>query len=395
MPGPTSYQTVWIKAQSVWGTAAAPAAADALDVAVVPFPLQQEALTPDVGYAGAHSIEPTPGSKAGISLQINGVLHGWSATTPTADPVATPEQLLLEWVFGGVIRDGYATDLAGGASGSVNVTAGVANHVGQSVLLPLDATASRGIAWYQSLAANVYTLIADLIDAPASSGTIYGSATFYLDPIAIPLPFTIRVRGSVADADKVYSDCHVSGTVTLALSSRGQWSYQIPVVALAVDEAPGDAAIATPAAALYPRVPATLGASGSRMTIANGAVCFQEATLTINVPTEMQNCHNANQGVKQVIVMRRTAQLELTGIDRSQDALAAPGASVGVVQIDGNTTPGRAASLLIPLAHAAEKETPADISGILGSRLLLKPSLYAGDSGASAVNNTPLKFALL
>lgn len=395
-------QRVMVAAQSAWGTAASLTAADALECDAMVPPLTRQSDAPDVGFVGPGSPAPSVGRWEPVNFSLRFRLHGVSATTPTGNPAVTPELLLLANAFGAVAYDGYSTDvLATGNGTDVDVTTGVAAHVGHAVLIPAaEAASSRVFRWLRSLSTNTYTTFETIGSdsnavGGATAGTAYGSAVCYLT-MAAQTPLTIGMATETANDYLYLLDCAVSGAVKIARATDGYITVEMPMRSTG-GVVFTNAAAAVPAAYTYPRIPSSVGANGAAIYINGLTTCRGEWTLTIDVTTADAECVSGPQGVASILTTMRDATLELAGVRSASWAdipAESPGATVSPVQIDVSTTPGRAASVLMPAPYRRTQTTLADRGGLFGDVIQLGPGPYTGDTGDGAPVDSILRLAL-
>lgn len=395
-------QRVMVAAQGAWGTAASLTAADALECDVWVPQLTRQADAPEVGFIGPGSPAPSAGRWEPVNFSLRFRLHGVSATAPTGNPAVTPEILLLANAFGAVAYDGYSADVLDTGDGStVVVTTGVAAHVGHAVLIPAEEAASaRVFRWLKSLSTNTYTTFETLAadDSPvggATAGTAYGSAVCYLT-MAQQTPLTIGMQTETADDSLYLLDCAVSGAVRIARGTDGYITVEMPM--RSTGGVVFDSAVAAvPAAYTYPRVPSSVGATGGAVYVNGSPTCFGEWALTIDVTTADAECVSGPQGVASILTTMRDATLELAGVRSVSWAgipYESPGATLSPVQIDVSTTPGRAASVLMPAPYRRTQTTLADRGGLFGDVIQLGPGPYTGDTGDGAPVDSILRLAL-
>ena len=101
--------------------------------------------------------------------------------------------------------------------------------------------------------------------------------------------------------------------------------------------------------------------------------------------------HSAAEGISQYIVTNRDVTLTVQApVSNAATELAVAGGTVvGPIQMDANTTAGRAFSLLIPSAVLENTVTLGDNSGVVAATSVYKAGYYDDDGNDSAVGTAP------
>jgi hypothetical protein len=388
-----------IEAQGAWGTAASTFATGTwLEAEVaVPTPVQ-EALQTDTMRGGFYESTVVAGSKAGMEVSLRMPLHGFSTASPSADPTAHPDAVLLASVLGASALNGYAaSDITGGTASQLEYTASsaVAAHEGHALMVAISGGYSIG--WATSVTTSTpdtIDLIEDLSAVPTGSGAVYGSNVCYLSTTQ-PTPFSLLWLGADGNSKITFFDGVVT-SAKLALNPKGQPMMECTCrfanwTNAGTGGAPGDYVYTD-----RPQMPAALGANGARYLLAGAAV--NAATFEVEVTAEVSEApgHAADQGVAQYVVTNRTVRATVQVPASDLSTINAPGTSGGTVQLDLSTTsPGRALSILMPLAQRQELETLGDAGGIVALTTVFGPSNYAGDDTSTAPANTDFRVAFL
>jgi hypothetical protein len=400
---------VAIKQQSAWGTPETSfAATDYLEVEA-PFvpPLARESLRPDTYREGYTEPPIEPGSKSPTELTFRFPLHGWSATTPAADPTVFPDALLFLCALGSGKGDGYSTANLGGGSPAdegttyTDVTAD-ALWIGHAISYPTAAT--RTIAWLDDVATGVSPDTASFIVATPRdvlTGTAFGSYVAY-QSLSEQLPLTFDWFGSDANAHIRYSD-GLPTSVRLVLAAK-----QLPMVEVSMRFLTwsnlGTGGAPTPTAYGYPLIPATLGVNGSYSSINGTEFCYATCTIELTQELSENECSGSTEGASSMSVSGegRRATVEIIFLDSDLATIgigsgSAPGDALGgPMQIDlATATGGRSASILIPTPVLIEQPTVQDLGGKLATRVLIGARIYTGDTGSTAPADTPVRIAWL
>ena len=400
-----------VKEQSSgWGTAETVFAnANYLEASMmVPTPAQ-ESIQAEVMRADFFSTTRVAGGKGPMEISLSMPLHGFSTATPSGNPTEHPDALLLRSVLGSGSQDGYhASDLSGGSASAIELTdgTGVAADVGHALLVPLAS--GHSVGWVSALnstaSPDTYTMIRDLSAAPASSGALLGSSVVVMDKTQ-PTPFTLEWLGSTANIAIRFSDC-VCTAATVTLNAREQPMLEVTVRAANWANISGSGAPSAEALANRPQLPVVLGDNGARVVNSAGSLACGQMSIAMTAEV-VDEVNYSGQGISRFVVTKRTAEVTTVTPAASSGAgaldnpasLQEPGAAVGAIQVDANTTPGRAFSALIASGQIKELQTLSDSGGIVAITTVVEPALYLSDStdtgSVSSPGNKPFRLAFL
>ena len=206
---------VAIKQQAAWGTPETSfAATDYLEVEAPFIPvLAREAIKASVYQPGYTESETVAGSKSPTELTFRMPLHGWSTSTPSADPTIHPDALLFKLALGDAAASasGYNTANLGAGSPADEQTTYTNGSItafvpGYAVSYPTAGL--RTVAWADDKNDVGDPDVVGFIAATArdvASGTAYGSFVAWLSNTA-QLPATFDWYGSDSNAHIRYSD---------------------------------------------------------------------------------------------------------------------------------------------------------------------------------------------
>ena len=405
-----------VREQTAWGTARG--ASDMTNAyfvectMTVPTPVQ-ESIQADVMRADHFATTRVAGGKGPVEISLSMPLHGFSTATPSGTPTEHPDAVLLKSCLGSAEVGGYhGSDLSGGSAGVLNLDDGTAtvDDVGRALLVPISG--GHSVGWVSAMAhgsdPDTYTLIRDLSAAPSSSGAILGSNSVVLDKTQ-PTPLTLQFLGSTANVSYVYSDAVVT-SATITLNAREQPTLEVTLRAASWSEESGTKAGAPSAEALAnrPQLPVVLGDNGARVVNSSGALACGQ--LSIAMTSEVVDEINySGQGISRFVVTKRSVAVTTVtpatsgspsaGALDNPASLGTPGASVGAIQVDANTTPGRSFSALIAAGQLQELQAIGDSGGIVAITTVVEPAQYTGDSSSfgtvSSPGNTPFRLAFL
>jgi hypothetical protein len=370
-----------LKTQSSWGTAETSfAAANYVEASVfIPTPVQ-EALRTDATRGGYYAQRVVAGSKKDTTFTVSMPMHGFSDSTPSADPgAAHPDALLVAAALGDFNIKGFASSaVTGGTASAPTVSDSDYNlWVGQAVAV---------------------TLLDDLSAAPSGSGDLLGSITCYLTN-TINNALTFDWVGSDASIHVRFYDCVVtSAKITLNATEQPIGEFTIQAggwtnLGGLGGGAPGDYAMTD-----RPQMPALIGSNGSRFRVNGSAVTVSSLEIEITNDVQAVMSHAGTEGLAQYVTTNRSVAMTAVAEAASLASLVSPGTATGVVQFDANTTPGRAMTMTLPSAQVEELSEIGDSNGLVALTTRYAPQVYSGDSGdgtLGAAANTAARIAFL
>lgn len=395
--------TLALKTQSAWGTAESSfASTDLLEVGapVVP-PLSREALTTDTYRADFTQPTVVAGSKAPTEISISGPLHGWSATTPTGNASSFPDALLISRALGSITSGtAYTTSLTSGGSTTIaKYTDGAASITWESFAQLLPISGGRAIAWIADIDTTANpdtgTYAAAITAAHSSSGTAYGSILAYLSASYDLSPLTLQWLGSNASDQIRFFDAGVT-KVRLVFERKKQPMMEATLRAHDWTNV-GSGGAPTPASYTYPQMPAVTGTNGARLYI-NGTAISTWHSVIVEITQDLPEVPNGggNQGLAQFVATNRRVTIEVKLAPSNLSATSgAPGDTPGVLQLDANTTPGRACSVFVGAPVLLEQPTIEDAGGILIERRLYGCGIYTADDANGTASDTAFRVAFL
>lgn len=393
---PTTLGRFAVKEQSAWGTAQTSFAnANFLEAQVtIPTPAQGS-IQAEVMRAGWFATERVAGGRGPSEISLTMPLHGFSTATPSGEATEHPDALLLRSVLGGSNQDGYSTDLGGGTASTIVVTTGDATVVGQAVLVPLAATSPTeySVGWIKSKASNTYTVQRDFAltaaggpQTPDSTGSVYGSSTVFLSNTQ-PTPFTLEWLGATGNVAFRFIDCVVT-SASITLNSREQPTLAVTI--RAGDWANDGTGGAPSAAALAdrPQLPVVLSDNGARVVDANAEQKAGTVAINLSMDVADETNYDAPQGISRFVTTKRSVEVQIVAPAAATSAsslddpasLTAPGASVGALQIEACTTPGRAFSALVSSGVVRELQALGDANSLVSVTSTLECAIYSDDS---------------
>lgn len=383
-----------LKTQSAWGTAETSfAAANYVEASVmIPTPVQ-EALRTDATRGGYYAQRVVAGSKKDATFTLSMPLHGFSDATPSGDPgAAHPDALLIASALGAFNIKGFASSaVTGGTAAAPTVTNSDYDlWVGQAVAVPISGGHSLG--WVKTYTDggggdDTLTLLDELSAAPSGSGSLLGSITCYMTN-TINDPLTFDYVGADSTIHVRFYDCVVT-SAKLTLNATEQPMAEFTVQAggwtnIGSGGAPGDYAMTD-----RPQMPALIGANGSRLRVAGVAVNVSSMEIEITNDVQAVMSHAGTEGLAQYVTTNRSVALTATAEASTLAGVGmmSPGTSVGVVQFDANTTPGRALTMTIPLSQVEELQELGDSNGLVALTTRYAPQVYSADSGVGTLGD--------
>jgi len=404
---PSNLGRVSLAKQASWGTKATTfAAATYAECEITTPTLNRETLMTEAYRGSYYQNRVSAGSKEGGTASIRMPLHGWSATTPAADPTSseqTVDSILLEYVLGGT---DYTQGVAGKTVDSYSAPTVTASGsptacAADAVLVQTAAAgAAHAVGWVKTLSGADITMTNNLDSVALPTGELYGSISHYLSNAQPSVPLSMEFLGSDASSRIIMVDGLVT-SVKLELSAKGQPMIEAELtfadwVFMGSGGAPG----------LYtyslPQLPASTSTTGA--LVRNNGTSVGVASLNVEFTAEYQPAlnHSSSQGIGQYVVTSRavTVNMELLVSTMGDSEIKAPGDTYTYLQADLNTTtPGAAFSLLIPIAQVNAQSTLGDTDGIVSVTHVLEPAYYSADTGtgdgSTNAIDTPCRVAFL
>jgi len=389
---------VAIKAQSAWGTAETSfASTDFLEVEAPVMPvLMRETLGVDTFRPDFTAPPRVAGSKAMATMTLKGPLHGWSAATPTNNPTIHPDATILRAILGGGAALGYSTAATGGTAALATFSTIPTTFAGYASLFP---TAGAGvIGWHNLVIVNTSSAPLVDLDGTPITGTALGSYVVWLaGPETQALPLTLDWLGTDTTARMRYFD-GLPSKVTITLAAKAQPMIEVEYVFLNWT-AVGSGGAPTGYAYGYPQMPACIGANGFSTRIdAIGEICPTTVVIEITQTLDPADCGSADQGVDSLIASNREVLFTVTRNPTTLGATPwtdAPGTAIAALQVDANTTGGRAFSGIMKAPQVKSSPTPQANGNLLGLSTVYEALLYSGDTGSTAPADIAVAFAFL
>tara|TARA_R100000995_G_scaffold33194_1_gene14934 strand:+ start:774 stop:2018 length:1245 start_codon:yes stop_codon:yes gene_type:complete len=362
--------------------------------------LATEVLSTDAmrgNYAARRTVD---GGKSNIPVSLRMPLHGWSATAPSSDPTASnqhPDALILEYALGAasyVAGVGSVTHSSAGTAAATVYASGDAISEGKAVLVPISAT-TYGIGWARDVAGDTCAWACELPSAAHASTNCKGALLQTMSTASPATGLVMHYQGQDSNTDITLSNGMVT-SAKIIMNPNAQPMLEAELVfgawALGTSGAPG----------LYeytlPQLPVAVGNNGARLWVGGdgaggGALNASVFTVELDLSVEYQPVlgHSAAEGISQYIVTNRDATLTITEptTHAYNDMNVAGGTSVGSIQVDLCTTPGRAFSMLLPSAVLENTRTLGDNNGVVGTTSVYKAGYYDNDGSDSAVGTAP------
>lgn len=393
--GTTIVGKVLLKQQAAKGTAVSSwSAADAVYCEMFIPDRGAEAIDPEVYTGGFHQGPLIQGSKAGRDILLKIPIPGLSDdNVPTADP--TPHHLAYAMgdALGGLSVDGYQADMiTGSTTTAVNVTAGIEAHSGHAVIIP-QTSGINGIGWIKQHTSNVYTLANALSGTPQDSGTIYGTATAYLNTSQPAKLWTLAHTYGVVGGTSYYDGTVIKARIT---GGNGKKGYIELTIRFPIWDNIAAGALA-PYAYSHPMMPIIEGPVGGRfpVTLDSGDVGVANSFIEITCEVEEEPDWSRPSGVDFYNVVDRkvlwTVETPLPETGDLYDVGFQYGSEVGPLQSDFCSIVGKAFGAFMgnPVVKA---QTPIIALGkLIGQRLQFAPGLYTGDTETTAPAGTDFR----
>lgn len=343
-------------------------------------------------YAAYRSVS---GGKSNISISLRMPMHGYSATSPSGDPSASnqhAEALILEYALGGasyVAAVGSTTHSSTGSAATTTFASGDAISDGKAVLVPISGTPTYSIGWVKDVSGDDCTWISPLSSAAHASTTCKPALLQYMATGSPSTGLVMNYQGQDSNTDITLSNGMVT-SCKITMNPNAQPMLEAELVfgawALGASGAPG----------IYeytlPQMPVSVGNNGARFMI-NGVANANVFSCELDIAVAYQPVlgHSAAEGISQYVVTDRDVTMTVSAPTSNAAAeLAVTGGTVaGPIQVDANTTAGRAFSLLIPSSIVENTVTLGDNNGVVGSTTVYKAGYYDNDGSDTAIGTAP------
>lgn len=406
-PTLTNRGRIAVKEQgSGWGTAETSfSATDYMEIEA-PFvpPMAQETLTVDTYRPDFAPTIKQGGSQTPTPLSVKMPLHGWSTATPSGDPTIHPDATILKALMGGFATDGYTTAVTTGSTTSlVNITNGSADTAWAGYA-QLAAGATKNVIWWAKTIDTgvspdtIVPLVTTLAEAPAA-GTAYGSYVLWLAGAGTqPTPLTLDWLGTVSTSHFRYWD-GLPTKARIVLNVKQQPMVESLEFMFMRRTNVGSGGAPSGYSYGYPQMPACIGTNGFRALFSGGsAICPGSVVIDIEQTLEEDPCGSADHGVATLVATNRTAVVTLVTTPSDMSAAPwtyTPGSTPNALQVDANTTPGRAFSLAVASPQVTEIPVPTPTGNLLGLSYKIEGLTYTGDTGSTAPADTYFRLAFL
>lgn len=403
---PSNLGRVSLAKQAAWGTKQTSFGASTYAECEITTPtLTREALMTEAYRGGYYQHRVSAGSREGATATVRMPLHGWSATTPGADPTSSDQHvdsLILEYALGG-------TDYTQGVQGKTvdsysapTVTASGAPTAcaADAVLVKDTSTAGYAVGWVKTLSTADLTMTNDLATAAYATGALYGSITHFLSNGQPSVPLSMEFLGADASSRIIMFDGLVTSvTLTLGAKSQPMLEAELRFADWEFMDSGGDPGLYTYS---LPQLPASTGSAGA--VVRSNGTSVDVASLEISITADYVPVlnHSSSEGVSKYVVTNRavSSNMELLVGTVGATEIKAPGDTFTYLQADLNTnTPGAAFSMLLPLGQVASQSTLGDSEGIVSVTHVIEPKYYDADTGTGDGNSnaidTPFRVAFL
>lgn len=393
---PSKLGRISLAKQADWGTmqTSFPAASYA-EVEVGLPTITREALSTDAFRGMFHSQRISAGSRAGATISLRMPLHGWSASTPTADPVAGDqhvESILLEAALGAVfthdVMSRTVDSYSAGPPGVLATSSAMSDIVGSAVLAATSSSV-HSVCWVKSQSHP------DLVDlsltspantAPVAGQALYGSLTHYMSTNQPGVGLSLEYLGADSTSRLILFDGCVS-RVKLTVAPQAQ-----PVLEADLHFADWSLVGSGGDPGMYsfglPQLPASVGSNGSLLRINGTSVDALSAEFEVSCEYTPVLNHSSSEGISRYIITDRTVAMTMESAASAVNDtyVYAPGTELDYVQLDINANvPGQAVSILVPKAVITAQSTLGDADGIVSISSQMSAAYYDGDATASSV----------
>ena len=404
---PSNLGRVSLAKQAAWGTMQTSFAATTYAECEITTPsLSREALMTEAYRGAYYQHRVSAGSREGATATVRMPLHGWSATTPGADPTSSSQHvdsLILEYALGGT---DYTEAVAGKTVDSYSAPTVTASGsptacAADAVLVQTGAGGTGyGVGWVKTLSGANMTMTNSLANVAIADGTLHGSISHFLSNGQPSVPLSMEFLGADASSRIILFDGLVtSATITMGAKDQPMLEAELRFADWAFMDSGGNPGLYT-----YdlPQLPASTGSAGA--IVRNNGTSVDVASLEIAITADYSPVlnHSSSEGVSKYVVTNRsvTCNMEVLVGTVGATEIKAPGDQFTYLQADLNTnTPGAVFSMLMPIGQIASQSTLGDSEGIVSVTHVIDPAYYSadtgtGDGGTNAID-TPFRVAFL
>jgi len=404
---PSNLGRISLAKQSAWGTKQTTFAAAAYAECEITTPtLTRDALMTEAYRGGYHQHRVKAGSREGATASVKMPLHGWSATTPSADPTSSDQHvdsLILEYALGGT---DYTTGVAGKTVDSysapdLTLSGSPTSAAGDALLASAAADdSSLIVGWAKAVSGAVVTLTSNAPSSPIAGRPVYGSISHFLSNGQPAVPLSMEFLGADASSRIIMFDGLVtSAKISLDAKAQPMLEAELKFADWELVGSGGDPGLYTYS---LPQLPASTGATGA--LVRSDGTSVDVAAMSVEVACDYSPVanHSSSEGVSQYVVTSRDVTLTMEVLVGTIGAaeIRAPGDTYSYLQADlGTSTPGGAFSLLVPVGQIDVQSTLGDSEGIVSVSHTIKPGYYDADSGTgdgnSSAIDTPVRVAFM
>lgn len=404
---PSNLGRVSLAKQVAWGTKQTTfAAATYAECEITTPTLSREALTTEAYRGSYYAHRISAGSRDGATASISMPLHGYSATTPSADPTSSEQHvdsILFEYVLGGTnYTTGSADKTVQSYAAPVVTASGTpTNTAGDALLVGTTATATPyAVGWVKEQSGADLTMTSNLADAALATADIYGSITHFLSSGQPTVPLSMEFIGADASSRIILFDGLVT-SVTITMNAKAQ-----PMLEAELTFADWEFMDSGGSPGLYtyslPQMPASTGTTGA--IVRSNGTAVDVASMAVEFTAEYKAVlnHSSTEGVSRYVVTNRNVTMNMEVLVGTVGAaeIKAPGDQYSYLQADLNSsTPGAAFSVIVPVGQINEQSTLGDSEGIVSVSHSIGPAYYAADAGtgdgSTNAIDTPCRVAFL
>tara|TARA_R100000278_G_scaffold119544_2_gene101071 strand:- start:6745 stop:7995 length:1251 start_codon:yes stop_codon:yes gene_type:complete len=395
---PSNLGRISVAKQSAWGTkqTSFPAASFA-EVEVTMPQLQREALMTEAFRGQFHSHRIKAGSREGTTVSLRMPMHGWSASTPTADPSASDqnvESILLEYAMGAVhFPDIMARTVSSATTSQITVSDTMLNpDVGSAFMAQSNSGGTEHVIGFIKSMTGADNKELNLATATSSAayatGAVYGSMTHYISSSQPAQGLSLEYLGADSTSRIILFDgCVSSLKITASPRQQPMLEAELHFADFEFMESGGNPG-------MYdfplPQLPAAVGNNGTRMVLGGSVIDSISAEFTVTCEYAAIGNHSSSEGVSKYIITNRTTQasVQIPASAITDAAIYAPGTALSQVQLDLNAhVPGSAVSILIPRALIESQSTLGDSEGIVAVTHNMIAAYYDDDASDGSVSS--------
>ena len=373
--------------------------------AVIPS-ISREVFERNAVQGNFTTIAPVSGSQAGENqLTLTMPLHGIDSSTPTGNPSAHPESLILSALLGGSSSANYLAgkiNQSGSDADTISADSGGAFEAGAGLIV--GTTAAKHEMGFIENASNQESLElrTPLSDATieTDNSTAYGTVNSFLTT-GDTSAFSILVRSLDNDSQVLCSSC-VPVSCSITMDAKGMPMFEATFWVNAVSQG-GENSSLDEYSYTYPVMSPMTGNNSARLCFGTASATDWDCSgFSVSIEQEIipQLGHGADTGVRGVTVTNRTVTCEFSGLAGSVNPWDTAGNlstiydlnnttdGSAAVQLTHGSVPGQCFGIHLPRPVLTSPPTLSDAAGLWNLAYTASPGNYSGDTPSASAESS-------